>query len=151
MTIEDVLETDHFIPNSQPSAQSHTIPLPKKSGIRVTRIPAPLLSLITAPSQAPIDMNEPEAQTADPATAPIDFDIQNEPTADPVNAPPQAPNEAQTVDPVTAPIDFGIQNEPDDDLNAPVEGTISLANISKKRSCCYVLTIKNLFFNLRKV
>ena len=103
MTIEDVLETDHFIPNSQPSAPSHTIPLPKKSGIRVTRIPAPLMSLITAPPQAPIDMNEPEAQTADPVTAPIDFDIHNEPTADPV----------------TAPIDFGIHNEPGDDLNAP--------------------------------
>ena len=97
MTIEDVLETDHFIPSSQPSAPYHTIPLlENKSGIWVTRIPAPLMSLITAPPQAPIDMNEPEAQTADPVTAPIDFDIHNEPTADPA----------------TAPIDFEIHNEP---------------------------------------
>ena len=93
MTIEDVLETDHFIPNSQPSAPSHNIPLPKKSVIRVTRIPILLMSLIPFPSQAPID-----------------FGIPNEP-ADDFNA--------QTADPVTASIDFGIHNEPTNDFNAP--------------------------------
>ena len=65
MTIEDVLETDHFIPSSQPSAPSHTIPQPKKSGISVKRIPVPLMSLITVPPQASID-----------------FGIQNEPDVD---------------------------------------------------------------------
>ena len=89
MTIMDVLEADHFEVHTQPSAPSHTLPLPKnKSGIRVTRIPAPLMSLITAPPQTPIDI--PDSVTA-PPLAPIDIP-----------------------DSVTAPIDFGIHNEPTD-------------------------------------
>ena len=92
MTIMDVLEADHFEVHTQPSAPSHTLPLPKnKSGIRVTRIPAPLMSLSTAPPQ----------------------------TSNAVNAPPLAPIDIP--DSVTAPplldihvLDFGIHNEPTD-------------------------------------
>ena len=69
MTIEDVLETDHFILNSQPQAPSQTIPpIPKKfiSGISVTRKPpVPLMSLLTAPPEPQIDFgirNEPDTQ-----------------------------------------------------------------------------------------
>ena len=99
----DVLEADHFEVHSQPTAPSHTLPLPKnKSGIRVTRIPAPLMSLITAPPQTPIDI--PDPVTA-PPLAPINI-------PDPVIAPPLAPIDIP--DSVTAPIDFGIHNEPTD-------------------------------------
>ena len=95
MTIMDVLEADHFEVHTQPSAPSHTLPLPKnKSGIRVTRIPAPLMSLSTAPPQTS------NAVTA-PPLAPIDI---------PVTAPPLALLDI----PVTAPFDFGIHNEPTD-------------------------------------
>ena len=49
--------------SKQPTlAPSYTILQPKKSGTRVTRIPEPRMSLITAPLQAPIDFgihNEP--------------------------------------------------------------------------------------------
>jgi len=106
----DVLEADHFTVHSQPSAPSHTMPLPKnKSGIRVTRIPAPLMSLITAPPQTPIDI--PDPVTA-PPLAPI---VMNEPEADSV----------------TAPIDFGIHNEPTDDLNAPALTLAQAAEIDR--------------------
>jgi len=96
MTIMDVLEADHFEVHGQPSAPSHTLPLPKnKSGIRVTRIPAPLMSLITAATdQTPIDIPA-------PPLAPINI---------PVTAPPLALLDI----PVTAPFDFGIHNEPTD-------------------------------------
>ena len=90
MTIMDVLEADHFEVHTQPSAPSHTLPLPKnKSGIRVTRIPAPLMSLITAATdQTPIDIPAPPLAPINiPVTAPplldipvLDFGIHNEPT-----------------------------------------------------------------------
>ena len=99
----DVLEADHFEVHTQPSAPSHTLPLPKnKSGIRVTRIPAPLMSLITAPPQTPIDI------------------------PDPVTAPPLAPIDIP--DSVTAPIDFGIHNEP---TNAPALTLAKAAEIDR--------------------
>ena len=96
MTIMDVLEADHFEVHGQPSAPSHTLPLPKnKSGIRVTRIPAPLMSLITAATdQTPIDIPA-------PPLAPINI---------PVTAPPLALLDIHVI----APFDFGIHNEPTD-------------------------------------
>ena len=116
MTIMDVLEADHFEVHTQPSAPSHTLPLPKnKSGIRVTRIPAPLMSLSTAPPQTS------NAVTA-PPLAPIDI-------PDSVTAPPLALLDIP--DSVTAPIDFGIHNEPTDDLNAPALTLAQAAEIDR--------------------
>ena len=89
MTLEDVMQTDQFIPYSQPLPPSETIPQPSKnciSGISITRKPTvPLISLLTTPTQAILPdpivfgiQNVPGLTTAQ-ETDGVNYEIQNEP------------------------------------------------------------------------
>ena len=102
------MQTDKFIPNSQPLPPSETIPKPSKifiSGISITRKPTvTLISLLTTPTQAILPapivfgiQNIPDLTTGQ-ATDDVNLEIQNEP--------------ALTIAQATDDVNFEIQNEP---------------------------------------